>query len=282
MRSISDPMPVYRNKRGGLNKMYSLNIKKIIGTFTLGAAVVLSTGLLASAQNNDNWGHNQDRRSIKQQQKAARQRAKLEQERLRAEQARLRAEQIRQQRYNRNNGYNQNNNGYGNNGSYNTNGRYRVMRNGAYYNTDGRGAELLRQAVNQGYQQGYAEGQNDRSGRRRSSYSTSNVYRSGDYGYSSGVDFHRGLHNRLAASIPGSPRGALGRTLDGRAAPASGRYLHCSYRAGAWNSTCLSSGAAERRRTGNLEFFRRCAPFRRSLPGSQVDERSTTSLPIKQ
>jgi len=162
--------------------MYSFNIKKIVGTFTLGAAVVLSTGLLASAQNS-NWGHNQDRRAIKQQQKIAKQQAKLEQERLRAEQARLRAEQLRRQRYNQT--YSS---GYGNNGYGTNNGRYRVMRGGSYYNTDSRGAELLRQAVNQGYQQGYTAGQNDRTYRRRSSYTTSTVYRSGTYGYQSYVD----------------------------------------------------------------------------------------------
>src|SRR5688572_21155495 len=32
---------------------------------------------------------------------------------------------------------------------------YRVYRNGNYYQTDQRGAELLRQAVNRGYQQGF-------------------------------------------------------------------------------------------------------------------------------
>src|SRR5687768_14483269 len=35
---------------------------------------------------------------------------------------------------------------------------YRVYRNGSYYQTDHRGAELLRQAVNQGYNQGYRQG----------------------------------------------------------------------------------------------------------------------------
>ena len=49
------------------------------------------------------------------------------------------------------------------NGNANSN-HYRVSRNGRYYNTDGRGAELLRQAVNAGYQQGYSAGQADRMG----------------------------------------------------------------------------------------------------------------------
>lgn len=69
------------------------------------------------------------------------------------------------------------------------NNRYRVYRNGSYYSTDSRGAELLRQAVNQGYQQGYYAGRNDRVNRRGSTYyQNSNVYRSGTYGYQSYVD----------------------------------------------------------------------------------------------
>lgn len=65
---------------------------------------------------------------------------------------------------------------------------YRVYRNGSYYQTDHRGAELLRQAVNAGYQQGYRQGQIDRQNRRSGGYYGSNVYRSGTYGYQSYVD----------------------------------------------------------------------------------------------
>lgn len=66
--------------------------------------------------------------------------------------------------------------------------RYRIYRNGSYYNTDNRGAELLRQAVNRGYQQGYNAGRSDRSSRRNMGWRNSNVYRSGNYGYQSYVD----------------------------------------------------------------------------------------------
>ena len=65
---------------------------------------------------------------------------------------------------------------------------YRVYRNGTYYQTDYRGAELLRQAVNRGYQQGYRQGQIDRQNRRSGGYYGSNTYRSGTYGYQSYVD----------------------------------------------------------------------------------------------
>ena len=66
--------------------------------------------------------------------------------------------------------------------------QYRVYRNGGYYQTDQRGADLLRQAVNAGYQQGYRQGQQDRQSRRNGGYYGSNTYRSGTYGYQSYVD----------------------------------------------------------------------------------------------
>lgn len=65
---------------------------------------------------------------------------------------------------------------------------YRVYRNGGYYQTDYRGAELLRRAVNAGYQQGFRQGQLDRRYRRSGGYYGSNIYRSGSYGYQSYVD----------------------------------------------------------------------------------------------
>ena|SRR4051812_41124245 len=70
----------------------------------------------------------------------------------------------------------------------NNGNRWRVRRSGRYYNVDQNQAEILRQAVNQGYQQGYQAGREDRSGRRRSSYRNSRVYRSADFGYQSSVD----------------------------------------------------------------------------------------------
>lgn len=65
---------------------------------------------------------------------------------------------------------------------------YRIYRNGSYYSTDNRGVELLRHAVNSGYQQGYRQAQSDRQYRRGGNYYGSNVYRSGTYGYQSYVD----------------------------------------------------------------------------------------------
>ena len=64
---------------------------------------------------------------------------------------------------------------------------YRVYRDGRYYETDSRGADLLRQAVNRGYQQGYQQGQMDARYRRSSNYYGNNIYRSGTVGYQSYV-----------------------------------------------------------------------------------------------
>lgn len=90
---------------------------------------------------------------------------------------------------NSNNGYY--NNGYYNNGSVvydrNTGRYYRVYRNGSYYQTDYRGAQLLRQAVNSGYQQGYRQGMADRRYGRGMNYYGNSLYRSGTYGYQSYV-----------------------------------------------------------------------------------------------
>lgn len=65
---------------------------------------------------------------------------------------------------------------------------YRIYRNGSYYQTDYRGAELLRQAVNEGYRQGYRQGVMDRRYGRNSGYFGSAMYRSGTYGYRTYVD----------------------------------------------------------------------------------------------
>ena len=74
---------------------------------------------------------------------------------------------------------------YGNYGNYSMNqsGRYRVYRDGQYYQVDNRGAALLRQAVQQGYRQGYAAGVNDRRYGRNSGYYNNSMYSSGSFGY---------------------------------------------------------------------------------------------------
>ncbi|HKX83986.1 MAG TPA: hypothetical protein VJL58_07200 [Pyrinomonadaceae bacterium] len=76
--------------------------------------------------------------------------------------------------------------GYGRNPA--RRGMYRVYRDGRYYQTDYRGAELLRTAVNRGYQQGYVAGQRDRRyGRGDDYYYNDSMYRNGTFGYQSYV-----------------------------------------------------------------------------------------------
>ncbi len=132
---------------------------------------------------------------IRQQNERYRQAQLRQAELLRQQNERYRLEQRRQatrnRQYTRSGNDRSNGNGYYNgnaNANTNRNNRYRVYRNGSYYNTDQRGVELLRQAVNEGYRQGFRAGRNDLDGRRRISYSNSNVYQSGTYGYQSYVN----------------------------------------------------------------------------------------------
>lgn len=77
--------------------------------------------------------------------------------------------------------------GYGYGRDPNRRGMYRVYRDGRYYETNSRGAELLRSAVNRGYQQGYIAGQRDRRYGRGDDYYDNSMYRTGTYGYQSYV-----------------------------------------------------------------------------------------------
>ena len=128
------------------------NLKKSMAVMALGVMTILGTGEAANAQTRKQI-QKQQQKVEKQQQKVVRQQQKLAQQQQKLQ-----------------------------------NQRYRVYRNGSYYQTDNRGAELLRQAVNRGYQQGVRAGQADRNSRRNYNYGNSPVYRSGNYGYQSYVD----------------------------------------------------------------------------------------------
>jgi hypothetical protein len=141
----------------------------------MGLFAVLGTSELANAQ-----GKYKNDKDQKRQEKIDREQAKLDQQRQ-AEWAR-RNGQFRTSRQTGTGYYSIDPN------SNVTAGRYRVNRNGTWYNTDNRGADLLRQAVNEGYRQGFAAGRSDRNGRRRTSWTNSNVYQTGTYGYQSGVN----------------------------------------------------------------------------------------------
>ncbi len=134
--------------------------KKTLMLFAFGLIALLAASTVTNAQTRRQIQRNRQQVTRQQQRRAVRQQRRAVQQRQRQIQRR----QVRQ------------------------NNRYRVYNNGRYYNTDSRGAELLRQAVNNGYQQGVRAGQYDRSHRRRRSYSISSTYRRGNYGYRSYVD----------------------------------------------------------------------------------------------
>ena len=146
-------------------------LKRTITIIALAFVFILGTGEFAGAQTNRQAQREQERIE-KQQRKVWERQAKLEDRSIRLNQQR---EQIRLRNM-RNRTVNADNN------------RYRVNRNGTYYQTDERGVELLKQAVNTGYQEGYRAGRNNRNSRRSDSYNNSVVYRRGNYGYQRYVD----------------------------------------------------------------------------------------------
>ena len=60
---------------------------------------------------------------------------------------------------------------------------YRYSRGGRYYKTNQYGVDMLRQAVNYGYEGGVRAGQADREDRARFSYRDSYAYQDASYGY---------------------------------------------------------------------------------------------------
>ena len=155
------------------------SFKRVAAGAVIGVFTFLGASTVANAQDS--------RKEQKQQQKIQRQQAKIDAQRAKLMRQRQSewARRNNQIRVNRRTGT-----GYyslENNGSI-ASGRYRVNRNGSYYNTDQNGAELLRNAVNEGYRQGFNAGRSDYSSNRERGWSNSNVYRSGSIGYQNSVD----------------------------------------------------------------------------------------------
>lgn len=153
--------------------------RRTIATATVGLAALLGVSPVSNAQRNRE-DQRQEQRVEKQrqhdereQQKNQRQEVKREDQRIRWDQ---RQEQVRIRRMPSRRVDSDNN-------------RFRVYRNGSYYQTDNRGADLLRHAVNAGYQEGYRAGRDDRYRRRSSNYNGSSVYQRGNFGYQNYVDF---------------------------------------------------------------------------------------------
>ncbi|HEX6280315.1 MAG TPA: hypothetical protein VFZ49_09930 [Pyrinomonadaceae bacterium] len=171
------------------------NIRSILTAIAIGLFAVVAASQSAHAQDRRNDDRRQDQRTEKQRKKAVKAAEKAEKQRLLWERQRQAAWTRRNRQVQIVRSGNDRSGGLGyyvGNANDNTNrdGRYRIYRNGSYYNTDQRGADLLRQAVNQGYRQGFQAGRNDRNdmNRRTYSWSNSNVYRSGNMGYQSYVN----------------------------------------------------------------------------------------------
>ena len=90
-------------------------------------------------------------------------------------------ERLRQQRANL---QNDRNHDYDDDPGYDLAPNYRYRRAGTYYQTNQYGADLLRAAVNNGYQQGFQAGQADRQDRWAANYQNSYAYQDANYGYS--------------------------------------------------------------------------------------------------
>jgi hypothetical protein len=72
---------------------------------------------------------------------------------------------------------------YYNDPYYYTASSYRYNRGGSYYETNQYGADLLREAVNNGYEQGFRAGEADRQDRWAADYRNSYAYQDANYGY---------------------------------------------------------------------------------------------------
>lgn len=171
------------------------NFRNVLTAIAIGLFAFVGTSQLANAQSDRRSTERDERRAEKLRQKAERTTAKAERQRMLWERQRQAAWTRRNTQLITVSSGNDRSGGLGyytGNANDNTNrdGRYRIYRNGSYYNIDQRGADLLRQAVNQGYQQGFQAGRNDRNdlNRRTYSWSNSNVYRSGNMGYQSYVN----------------------------------------------------------------------------------------------
>jgi hypothetical protein len=65
-----------------------------------------------------------------------------------------------------------------------TDWNYRYYRDGRYYETNQYGANLLQDALNYGYEQGYLAGRADKQDRWKFNYQNSYAYEDANYGYS--------------------------------------------------------------------------------------------------
>ena len=170
--------------------MRKFDLRKALISSVMGAAVIAGSAMMASAQNVSREYRDWQRAEQMAQQEYRDYQRSGDRRDYNQWQAAVRRAQIQRAQYERTarlgTGYNT---GYGYNAGYNNTrrGMYRIYRNGSYYSVDQRGADLLRQAVNSGYAQGYRQGQVARQYGRAYDYNRESMYRSGTYGYQSYV-----------------------------------------------------------------------------------------------
>jgi hypothetical protein len=166
-------------------KLFGLR-SRILSLTVVGIALLALVGT-AGAQNVNEQYRQWQRAQTRAQRECSFQRNYRDMRRCQQAQARAQREWMDYQRAVA--GYNRAYNPYGGTTVYNpsTGQYYRIYRNGSYYQTDYRGYELLRQAVNRGYQEGYRQGSLDRRYGRGYNYYGNSVYMSGMYGYQSYV-----------------------------------------------------------------------------------------------
>jgi len=171
--------------------MRSLNLKRKVFSIGIGALALTAAAGVAGAQDVNTQYRQWQRAQAEAQRQCSYQRSRGDMRDCQRAQARAQQEYndyVRASQGYNNRGYNTYGN-YGGSTVYNpsTGQYYRVYRNGQYYETNYRGYELLRQAVNSGYQQGYRQGQVDRGYSRGYNYYGNSIYSAGTYGYQSYV-----------------------------------------------------------------------------------------------
>ena len=144
------------------------NVKKAILTSTLGLATLLGTGIIANAQ----W-RDRDDKTPSQMQKAELEKQRQYEEQVRLEQQRHSQLRVQYER---------------NRKPWEKNVRYKVYQNNKMFITDARGLEMLKQAVINGYEQGFKAGLTDRKNRRNLSFMNSSIYKKGNFGFQKSVD----------------------------------------------------------------------------------------------
>jgi hypothetical protein len=123
------------------------------------------------------------REVLGQQQRAAAQRAAQLQQQKRTAQHRFQQEYLARLRQQQSNVQGRERYDYDRDPFFSTRSQYRYRRGDRYYETNQYGLDLIRQAVNYGYEEGFRAGQADREDHWQSNYEDCYAYQDANYGY---------------------------------------------------------------------------------------------------